>query len=371
MVQQISNVLASLYLEENLKVREAQTRGATNFLEEEMAQVKRQLEEIDGKVSAYKQQNLNNIPELISFNLQALDRTERDIDQLNSQLSILRQRESYLDTQLVSLPAGDDNPDRQRLVDLRLHLTSLLTQVSEQYPDVKKLRAEIAELERRFSLDPGTVASQNNRPDNPAFVTLSAQLAGVRTEIEGTLKQLEDFFHKRDDFRRRIENAPRVEEGFKSLVAERNNVQAKYDDLSGRYMEARVAQGLEQEQMGERFTLIEAASLPEKPISPNRMAIILLGFILSLGFGGGMVALREVLDRSVHCVEELGRHLTLPVLAAIPLIVTASERRREKRRRIQMQVGVVVLMVGGILVFHFFIMDLYVFWAKLARKLAV
>lgn len=370
-VQNIANVLTSLYLEENLKVREAQTRGATRFLEDEMARVKSQLEEIDQRISGFKQKNLNNIPELVTFNIQALDRTERDIDQLNSQLSVLRERESYLETQLASLSAVDDNPDRQRLTELRLQLTSLLTRVSEEYPDVRKLRAEIAELEGQFKAGSGPDAGREDRPDNPSYVTLAAQLAGVRSEIAAGRQQLADFYRKRDEFRARAEQAPQVEEGYKALLAGRNNVQAKYDDLSGRYMEARVAQGLEQDQMGERFTLIEAATLPEKPVSPNRMAILLIGFVLALGAGGGAAALRESVDRSAHGVEDLNRQVKLPVLASIPLIVTNSEVRRSRRRRFQLQVALVALLVGGLLIIHFFIMDLYVFWAKVARKLAV
>ncbi|OHB26816.1 MAG: chain-length determining protein [Desulfuromonadaceae bacterium GWC2_58_13] len=370
-VQQITSFLTSLYLEENLKVREAQTRGATRFLEEEMAQVKRQLEEIDARIGDFKRKNPNNIPELITFNIQTLDRTERDIEQFNAQLSVLGERESYLETQLAGLSATDDSPDRQRLVELRLQLASLLTRVSEEYPDVGKLRAEIAELEQFFHRNSGADAGLDTRPDNPVFVTLSAQLAGVRSEIEAGRQQLRDYFQKRDEFRSRIENAPLVEEGYKTLLAGRNTVQAKYDDLSGRYMEARVAQGLEKGQMGERFTLIEAATFPEKPISPNRMAIILLGFVLAPLAGGGMAALREFIDHSAHCAEDLNRHVKLPVLASIPLIVTASELRRSRRRRLQVQVGTVILVVVALLVFHFFIMDLYVFWARVVRKLAV
>jgi len=371
MVQQIDNVLTSLYLEENLKVREAQTKGATRFLEEEMDQVKQQLADIDDRIASFKQKNLNNIPELASFNLQALDRTERDIDQLNSQLSSLREREGYLESQLATISPADDNQDRQRLSELRLQLTSLLTRVSEQYPDVKKLRVEISELEKSLKIAPGADPVSDIPPNNPAYVTLAAQLAGVRSEIESVRNQVEDFYRKRDDYRRRIEKGPRVEEGYKNLVATRNNVQAKYDDLSGRYMEARVAQGLEQDQMGERFTLIEAASLPEKPISPNRPAIIFVGFVFAIGCGVGMVALREYSDRSVRSADELSRRLSLPVLGSIPQIVTASEQRRERRRRRLVQVGLLVLIVSSVLIFHYFIMDLDVFWAKLARKLAV
>ena len=63
------------------------------------------------------------------------------------------------------------------------------------------------------------------------------------------------------------------------LLIAKKNTQAKFDDLTAKLMEARVAHGLEREQKGERFTILEAPRLPEKPYKPNRMAIILIGFV--------------------------------------------------------------------------------------------
>ncbi|MEZ4601730.1 MAG: Wzz/FepE/Etk N-terminal domain-containing protein [Syntrophotaleaceae bacterium] len=366
--QQIANVLTSLYLEENLKVRQQQTQGASKFLEDEMQDLKTQLEESDKKIAAFKQKHLDNLPELVNFNLQSLDRTERDIDQLQSQLGMLRERESYLQTQLASIPADARDQDRQRLAELRLQLTNLLSRVSEAYPDVAKLRAEIAEIEGRLKITGGETG---DKPDNQAYITLSAQLASTQSEIESVKSQVDGFYKKREEYRGRIEGAPKVEEVYKVLVAERNNIQAKFDELSNKFMEARLAQGLERDQMGERFTLIEAASLPEKPVSPNRPAIALIGLILGVGAGAGLVALLEYGDNSVRSTEELSRKLRLPVLAGIPEIVTASQQARMQRRRRMMQLGVLVLLVGGVMIFHFFIMDLDIFWAKLSRRMDV
>jgi succinoglycan biosynthesis transport protein ExoP len=368
--QQIANVLTSLYLEENLKVRQQQTEGASQFLEEEMQSLKEQLGESDRKIAHFKQQHLDNLPELVDFNLQSLDRTERDMDQLQSQLRMLQERESYLQSQLATIPTDAQSQDRQRLAELRLQLTSLLTRVSEAYPDVPKLRAEIAEIEARLKASSGD-GTITDKPDNPGYITLAAQLASTQSEIGSINEQIQAVLRQRDDFQRRIKGAPRVEEVYKALLSERNNIQHKFDELSNKYMEARLAQGLEKDQMGERFTLIEAARMPERPVSPNRPAIILIGLILGLGAGTGLACLLEYGDHSVRTTEELARVLPLPVLAGIPEIVTASQLAAARRRRRLVQVGLLGLLVFGVLVFHFFVMDLDVFWAKLSRRMAL
>ena len=366
-VQQVSNVLASLYLEENLKVREQQTLGATRFMEEEMKDVQAKLMDVEKKIADYKQRNVSALPELAQLNMQTLDRTDRDVDQLGDQLRMLREKEGYLEAQLSSIPTDDANTDKGRLRELRVKLVDLKSRLSDAHPDVIKVRSEIASLEGRLK---GSGRDMESKPDNPAYVTLSAQLASTRAEIESIKRQVQLAKGKRDSYRRRLEAFPQVEEGYKGLLVERNNLQAKYDDLSKKFMEAKVAHGLEKEQMGERFTLIDAARLPEKPVSPNVPAILIIGLILGLGAGVGSAAFREYGDQAAHGIETLARATALPVLAAIPEIVTWEETASLKRRRRMMVAGAAMVIIVAIPLIHFFVMDLDVLMAKLMRRLS-
>ncbi|HAM51700.1 MAG TPA: chain-length determining protein, partial [Nitrospiraceae bacterium] len=162
---------------------------------------------------------------------------------------------------------------------------------------------------------------------------------------------------------------PRVEEGYKNLMVERNNTQLKYDDLMKKYMEAKVAHGLEKEQMGERFTLIDPARIPEKPIRPNRPLILLIGLVLGIGAGIAAASLQEASDHSVHRSEDLAVAFPFPVLSEIPEIVTLEDELR-KRKHLKALVGTAVLLPPVLLVIiHFFVMDLDVLWARVNRHL--
>jgi len=368
-VQQVANVLASLYLEENLKVREQQTSGTSQFMESEMNIVKKRLDELDGKIAVFKQGNINSLPELAQLNFQEMDRVDRDIDQMNAQIRSLREREGYLQTQLASIPTDSAGQDKTRLAELRVQLGNLRSRVSEEYPDVKKVKLEIAALEKRMRTagadDLGT------KPDNPAYITLAAQLASARSEINSVKRQIGSLEKKRSTYSGRIAATPRVEEGYKSLVMERSSLQLKYDDLSKKLMEARVAHGLEKEQKGEKFTIIDAARLPEKPFSPNIPAILLIGMILGLGAGIGTASIREYGDHSVRSVDALARITGFPVLAAIPLIATEQDSRRRVGAEKKVLIAAAAGIFGAIVIFHFLIMDLDIVWAKLLRRLAI
>ncbi len=368
-VQQVTNVLASLYLEENLRVREEKTAGASKFIEEEMKDVQTNLAKLDARIAAYKQKHLNALPEMVQLNLQEVERVERNMEQLDLQLRALKEREGVLRSQIASVPPDLSNPDKERLKELRVKLIFLTNRYSDMYPDVIKTKAEISELEKKLSLTgEGPIG---DKPDNPAYIHLASQLASVQSEIESIQKQISAFQAKRDEYRRRIQAAPRVEEGYRALVAERNNLQAKYDDLMKKYMETKVASELEREQMGERFTLIDPPRMPEKPVSPNILAILLIGLVLGIGSGVGTASLKEHFDQSVKDEKVLSLATGFSVLASIPVILLPKEVERKKKKRLMIILSVVGFIVLCILLFHLFIIDLDIFWARLMRRLAI
>jgi len=368
-VLQVANVLSSLYLEENLRMRDEKTAGASKFIEDEMNNVQVSLAQQDAKISDYKKKHLNTLPELNQMNIQELERLERNLEQMEIQIRTLKERESFIKTQMASIPPDLASPDKDRLKELRVKLISLKTRYSDEYPDVIKTQAEIAELERKLNLP--SAAPIGNKPDNPAYINLDSQLSSTQSEIGSLTKQVRALEKKKGEYRRRMEAAPGVEEGYKILIGERNNLQLKYDDLMKKHMETKVASRMEKGQLGERFTLIDPPRMPEKPVRPNIPAILLIGLFLGVGGGVGAAALKEYSDQSVRSGEALSKATGFPVLASIPEILNAEDLARIKKKRITWIVSTVVLILVGVAIFHFFIMDLDVLWAKLTRRFAI
>lgn len=321
-VLEVTNVLASLFLEENLRARTRQAAETTEFLEAETERVKQELSEIEARIAAFKKAHINALPELLQMNLQTLANLERGIETANGQLRTQRERESYLQAQLAGvrpyLEKEDEVSSKKRLEDLNVQLVALRQRFSDEHPDVKKIRAEIADLEKRLENIQGRGA--RGEPDNPAWITLSAQLAAVRAEIQGLIRHLEKLKIEANEYRARIAATPKVEEEYNGLLAVRSTTQAKASDLMRKLMEARVSHGLEKEQRGERFILVDPPRLPEKPHKPNRLAIVLIAIVFGIGAGVGFAALREFYDDSVHSVEQLAAATRYPVLAVIPRI---------------------------------------------------
>jgi succinoglycan biosynthesis transport protein ExoP len=370
-VQQVTNALTSFFLEENLQVRTRQAKETTQFLEDEMKGLKDHLTKLDSSISAFKQEHINELPELLQTNLEARERMDRNIDQLNDQIRTLKEREGYLETQLAAIsPSGDEK--RKRLEELKIQLVNLKTKFSDEHPDVVKTRREIADLEKQMVVSRSKGAKEaragQDQSDNPAYVTLASQLASTRYDMASLSRQIDDLRKKEAEYRRRVENTPKVENAYKVLLVDRDNTQAKYNDLMSKFMEARVALGLEKEQKGERFTLIDPPRFPDKPVKPNRLAILLIGFVLATGGGVGFAALREYSDQSVRDIRRLSMATPFPVLAAIPEIETRHDIAVKRLKRAFASAAVVVLVAGVVVAFNFLVMDLDVFWAKLMMK---
>jgi polysaccharide chain length determinant protein (PEP-CTERM system associated) len=374
-VQQVANTLTSLFLSENQQVREKQTAETSQFLEAEMNRLKAELTALDGKIAAFKEAHINELPELLQSNLQGRERAEREMERLADLIRTLKDRESYLQAQIAGLPTNFGNEDKKRLEELKLQLVHLQTQFSDRHPDVIKAKREIADLEKQISSSRGKdqAAAQDGRTapasDNPAHITLSSQLASTRLEIESTKRQLEALKAKAEQYRRRIEASPRVEKAYSALLLEKNNTQAKYNDLMAKYMESQVAHGLEKERKGERFTIIDPARYPERPVKPNRLAILLIGLVLGIGAGVGFTALREFSDRSVRDVKRLSLATPFPVLAGIPIIETRADISRRRLKTALVSAAVVVIIAGGLIAFHNLVMDLNILWTKITLRL--
>ena len=367
-VQRVTDTLVSLFLSENLQVRQRQTSETTAFLEEEAQRVKSQLDDLEKKISAFKEIHINSLPEMIQVNIRSLDNYQSSVERIDEQARMLKEREGYLETQLASIPETE-NTEKQRLRQLELELVDLQTRFTEDYPDVKKMQREITELKRRMAEKSVIPDSQKAAPDNTAYITLASQLSSTRAEIKSMVQQKADLQSKVDMYGQRIENTPKIEQEYDNLVLDRKNTQAKYEDLLRKTMEANVAMGLEKEQKGERFTLIDPARLPEKPFKPNRLAIILIGAVLGVGAGVGFAALREFSDQAIHNPEGLASVSALPILVSIPNILTPMDRRSRRFKRLVWGVATLVGIGVCVFAFHTLVMDLNVFWAKLMRKI--
>lgn len=327
-----------------------------------------------------------------------------------------RERLKFLRLQLLSLQAGaserhpdfirlkreieqlerqvgetnEDDEREKRLTDLKTRLAEVRGTHGPKHPDLTRMEKEIEllELERgradrvqENSLSPsqGAVPEARKRagalwldakPDNPAYIHLRTQVEATDLEIRALMDQGVEIRKEILRYERRIENTPAVEKEYAALQRDYENAKAKYNELTSKFLEAKVALGMEETQRGERFTIIDPAQLPERPYKPNRPAILVITLVLSLGAGIGLAAVREVADGSFKTADELTRRTGLPVLSVVSLMSSTEEKRARRIKWAAVTLAAVVVFVVGLMVMHRYVMPLEVFWAKIERKAA-
>jgi hypothetical protein len=180
-----------------------------------------------------------------------------------------------------------------------------------------------------------------------------------------------DVKQQRQDYATRLERTPELEPDYLVLTRDRDTSGQKYQDIRSRLLEAKVSEGLEVQRKGERFSLIDPPSLPEKPDKPNRSAIVLLGCILALAGGLGSGAAAESLDHSIRTPEQLAQLTQLFPLAVIPFMPNEQDLSLALKRRRLLQGTGVGAAVTVLALLHVFVLPLDVLWFAALRRFGI
>jgi len=409
--QKVASELTNLFLNENLKTRTQQAEDTYSFMKDEADKLEAQIAEYEKKLAAFKEKNSDNLPELSQLNMSLIDRTEREIDDVGNKLHAIEERQFYLNAQLAQIsPSGPtvsssgqfipdpvsrlkslhsdysralsryspNHPDvlrmkreidalegqsdnvsmaaeqAKQLENLRTALVATREKYSDDHPDVIKLKKEIASLESGLTKTPQPEkAISAQMPDNPAYLTLQAQLQAADAEMKSLRTKRDQLNAKLVDYVARLTTAPQIEREYSGLSREYDNAVAKFRDIKAKQMEAEVSKQLEKESKGERFSLIDPPAFPEEPISPNRPAILFLGFILSLGSGIGFALVKDSIENSVTSRRGLASLMGANPLGVIPYIVNGQDRYLRKRTKRRWIMFFIASLVVGLLLIHF------------------
>lgn len=427
--QKVASELTSLYLDENLKSRQQKSSETSSFLADEASKLSEHIAESEKKLAAFKEKHLGSLPELAQLNLQLRDRTDTETMEVDRQISMAEERKFYLDGQLAQMKPnspmlsasgerildsderlktlqaqyaslsgiysanhpdvikmrremdalkketggdGDIQEQAKQLTRMRTDLATMREKYSDDYPDVVKLRKAIAALEESHKK---TVAANDvpkfKKPENPAYIALQAQLESTNSELKTLRTKRAELKAKMASYESRLEQAPQVEREYLDLSRDRENSVRRYQEIRAKLMEAEVGQQMEKDSKGERFTLIDPAQLPEKPHSPNRPVVFLLGMILSLGGGVAYAVVLEGMDGSIKSSKMLAGLLDAPLLSVIPYMENSEDRRKKSKIKTSLIIGVISGITLIALLIHFLWVPLDVLWYMILRKLDI
>lgn len=358
LVAQVTNELASLFIEENLKAREQQAEGTTDFLQNQLQETRKALEQQEAKLKDFKLRHIGEMPEQQTADLQILGQLQSQLQLEGDALSRAEQQKSYIQSMMTqsSAPVIDLDTNDQKtpggaeaqkaeltLSTLRGKLAQLRSRYSENYPDVKKLKTQIEEEEKKQaqlaaaaapapSSDP-VVPTKHPRPANTFNPVLQAQLETVDAEIAKHKTEQERLSKLTAVYQAKLEAIPVREQEISDLERDYEISKAHYSQLLEKQLSAETATQLEIRQKGEKFSILDPAQPAERPSRPNRLLINAGGSLAGLALGILLAVATEFLGISITAPEQLtAASGGLPVLEVIPMIQTESGRLAQKKR---------------------------------------
>jgi polysaccharide chain length determinant protein (PEP-CTERM system associated) len=381
----VTERLGSLFIDQNARDRGALADTTDDFLKTQLAEARKSLELQEQRLEQFRVQHAGRLPSQLQFNMQAIQNTQLQLQSLVESLARDRDRKLMLErlhndslqTDPVAIqqdtaptPAGPiaEAADLQRagagsaqqqLALAQALLSRLETRLKPEHPDIIRVKRQVRDLEQAAAKEAARPEGAPSLvPTTPQEVLRRERLQQQRAEIESLDRQIvfKEGEERRlrgivSDYQTRIEAVPGIESEWVSLTRDYDTQQDAYNALLSKSQQAKVAANLERRQVGEQFRILDAARIPDRPITPVRRTITVGGAAAGLLLGLMLAALMEVRDTTFRTDRDIVEVLALPVVAVVPAIESDADKRRKRRRQILMSSSAVAASVVAGLVF--------------------
>jgi polysaccharide chain length determinant protein (PEP-CTERM system associated) len=324
------NALVRRYIDENTSSKREESYGATKFLTEQLSTFKEKLLKSEEEVNEFKR----GPGSIASMETSSLLKDINDSEQRADDLKI---RQTQLETAIAGL--GRTSSGQSNLPALQKRLQELQLHYTDSYPEILQLKEDIRGLEEQKKRGQDT-----RRPsDAPEYERFNSELRAMRqaeTNLRANIAKNRSL----------LRDIPAAKAKLDSLEREKSSQKSLYEAMLGRQGQSEVSKQMQVQDKTTVFRVVDPAVLPIKPVSPNRVKLILLGILAGIGGGFGIVMLKDQMDDSVKNAD-MAAQFGLPVLAVIPRIEDPQQTALQARRdlRLYLVSGLYFSIVVGVL----------------------
>lgn len=369
--QQGAAWLVDAFLAENRNDRQRQASSQAKFFATEAERIREHVAGLEAKLAVFKQNNAGKLPELNELNLNVMDRTENDIQNVESQMQALRRERVFLVSQLqqaraaspetANLRALEDeyarksvqydqsHPDlimlrrqidqaraggasagmslQAQLQTQRSILAEARQRYSEDHPDVQRISRNIQALQARIAA--GETADLSASADSPMAVQVQTQLNATDTQIAALQARAMELRTKLTGLEGRMIAAPEVERDYLDVTRDLASARAKYDELLRRQMDAEVSEAAIAGGTADKFRVKSSPKIPDEPAKPARLGIFIIALVLGSIASLTAVIMAQLLDQTVRGSGDIQDILGVAPLTSVPVIKRSAVTRRK------------------------------------------
>ena len=358
--QAVTAELAGKYIDEQTKNTINSTSSAKQFIDQQVNQTKEDLDAVDKERLDFMQKNVGNLPSEAASLVGQLSGLREQQKAYISEVGRLQDRRSAFGSQLAILKktsdqAKDDIAENttdpkttlawaqlvSRKADLESQLTRMLTELRPKHPDVLAKQAEVDSVKEAMDQmitewKQRIKEKQDKLRDRPDLTVgnLEAELQIVDGEIKREQALLGELDKQIGQVMERINNVPGAEVTLGALDRDYQTKKAAYDQLLLQQQKIGLGADAASQQQGEGIQVVDPANLPARPVAPKRLMLMGLGLGVGLAVGLLLAGLFEVPRLlTIQTSEDAAHYTSLPVLMAVPELLTPEEARSLPRRR--------------------------------------
>jgi polysaccharide biosynthesis transport protein len=366
LAQKVVQELVSRFIDESITTRASQSVMTTDFLNDKLADAKKQLDAIENRLTAFKMRNMGRLPEQRDSNLQQLRTLETQLSAASSSINRATQEKLLLESQLRSLRDQQQRlattavntaetaaksalllQTEKQILDLETALSGLRQQYKDTHPDVQRVEAQLAVLKKNRDVLLEDAAKRESaapkkKETTPIRTRESAELEAAIQRQQSLIraKEMEIEQYAKDQarldkgirlFQERVEAIPIGEREYAELTRDYALSRSRYEELSQKRANSEIATDLESRKQGETLELLDPATLPQTPTEPKRWLIIAIGAWLGVIASLFLAGMREIKDTSLKNLKDVRAYTGLAVLGSVPLLENDLVVRRKRR----------------------------------------
>ena len=334
----VTNKLAELFIQQSSEKHEEKNEEAASVITVQINELTKRLEQQGKQLHNYKSQNAHALPEHVDDNFRAADDLKAQLRDRATRIAEEEARRTAIQKQIQDLEAKGILEDTSvyeksaletKLDELKLSQADLETRYTARHPELIKIRKQIAELEKAIAAEP----KKNHAGPSETYVKyveLKSELDAIRQRIDSYRQQEKEFTASLASVSSQIEATPQHERVIEDMKREYDVGEKQFHALLDKQLDAKLAEGLATSKSGIAFAIIEPASLPAAPYSPQRIRLILMGLAAGLAMGFALTFVLEQNDTTFGTVDEFQAFTTLPVLGVIPNITSKRKDAKNK-----------------------------------------
>lgn len=331
--------LIDIFRESNIAGNRGEVADTIAFLDQQLDDRKRELEEAEQRRLVFEAQH----PDLIggtgsvAARLQGMRTEMRGID---ADVAAAQSALAAINGQLASTPrsimTAESGGARAALMQAQSQLAAMRARgLTDSHPDVQSQTRQIAALREQAANEP---AGAGGAP-NPAYTSLQS----IRAERQANVQALQA---RKAALQSEISGLIAAQADEPTVAAEANRIsrdyevlKEKYDELLKDREEMRLRGQVETERSAFQFEVIDPPTAPRTPSAPNRPILLLGVLVLGMGAGAGAAFVMGQLKSSFTTADKLERSLDLPVIGTISRSMTDASRKHKALRFKQFLAG--------------------------------